>query len=103
MELEYILQSINVCSVPADKNSHVPVSLSCRYRCLEVITTPVPHPSDNIKTWLADETHHEVVSLSFFSHYIDMHGITCNQNGTTLHLEQQVIKKKKVGGGGRYV
>ncbi|XP_048180136.1 interleukin-5 receptor subunit alpha-like isoform X1 [Corvus hawaiiensis] len=30
-----------------------------RYRCLEVITTPVPHPSDNIKTWLADETHHE--------------------------------------------
>ncbi|RMC06718.1 hypothetical protein DUI87_16162 [Hirundo rustica rustica] len=30
-----------------------------RYRCLEVITTPVPHPSDNIKTWLADETHHQ--------------------------------------------
>lgn len=73
----------------------MPVSLSCRYRCLEVITTPVPHPSDNIKTWLADETHHEVMSLSFFSHYIDMHGITCNQNGTTLHLEQQVIKKKR--------
>ncbi|XP_068251697.1 interleukin-5 receptor subunit alpha-like [Nyctibius grandis] len=31
-----------------------------RYRCLEVITMPVPHPSDNIKTWLAaDETHHQ--------------------------------------------
>ncbi|XP_040440873.1 interleukin-5 receptor subunit alpha-like [Falco naumanni] len=31
-----------------------------RYRCLEVVTMPVPHPSDNIKTWLAaDETHHQ--------------------------------------------
>ncbi|XP_056184349.1 interleukin-5 receptor subunit alpha-like isoform X3 [Falco biarmicus] len=31
-----------------------------RYRCLEVITMPVPHPSDNTKTWLAaDETHHQ--------------------------------------------
>ncbi|XP_018861583.1 interleukin-5 receptor subunit alpha-like [Parus major] len=30
-----------------------------RYRCLEVLTTPVPHPSDHIKTWLADETHHQ--------------------------------------------
>ncbi|KAM6438459.1 interleukin-5 receptor subunit alpha-like [Rhynochetos jubatus] len=31
-----------------------------RYRCLEVITMPIPHPSDNIKTWLAaDETHHQ--------------------------------------------
>ncbi|KAM6146782.1 interleukin-5 receptor subunit alpha-like [Phoenicopterus ruber ruber] len=31
-----------------------------RYRCLEVITMPVPHPSDNIKTWLAaDEAHHQ--------------------------------------------
>ncbi|XP_032852454.2 interleukin-5 receptor subunit alpha-like [Tyto alba] len=31
-----------------------------RYRCLAVITMPVPHPSDNIKTWLAaDETHHQ--------------------------------------------
>ncbi|XP_035748908.1 interleukin-5 receptor subunit alpha-like [Egretta garzetta] len=29
-----------------------------RFRCLEAITMPVPHPSDNIKTWLAaDETH----------------------------------------------
>ncbi|XP_061315783.1 interleukin-5 receptor subunit alpha-like isoform X1 [Pezoporus flaviventris] len=28
-----------------------------RYQCLEVITMPVPHPSDNIKTWLAaDDT-----------------------------------------------
>ncbi|KAM6341365.1 interleukin-5 receptor subunit alpha-like [Podargus strigoides] len=32
-----------------------------RYRCLEVITMPVPHPSDNIKTWLAaDEAHHQI-------------------------------------------
>ncbi|XP_050833542.1 interleukin-5 receptor subunit alpha-like isoform X2 [Serinus canaria] len=30
-----------------------------RYRCLEVLTTPVPHPSNNIKMWLADETHHQ--------------------------------------------
>ncbi|XP_069706068.1 interleukin-5 receptor subunit alpha-like [Phaenicophaeus curvirostris] len=31
-----------------------------RYRCLEVITMTVPHPSDNIKTWLtADETSHQ--------------------------------------------
>ncbi|XP_075296098.1 interleukin-5 receptor subunit alpha-like [Opisthocomus hoazin] len=31
-----------------------------RYRCLEVITMPVPHPSDNIKAWLAaDETYHQ--------------------------------------------
>ncbi|XP_021143507.2 interleukin-5 receptor subunit alpha [Columba livia] len=31
-----------------------------RFRCLEVITMPVPHPSDNIKTWLAaDEAHHQ--------------------------------------------
>ncbi|XP_027757936.1 interleukin-5 receptor subunit alpha-like [Empidonax traillii] len=30
-----------------------------RYRCLEVIAMPVPHPSDNIKTWLTDETHHQ--------------------------------------------
>ncbi|XP_054239551.1 interleukin-5 receptor subunit alpha-like [Indicator indicator] len=31
-----------------------------RYRCLKFITMPVPHPSDNIKTWLtADETHHQ--------------------------------------------
>ncbi|XP_065533625.1 interleukin-5 receptor subunit alpha-like [Lathamus discolor] len=28
-----------------------------RYQCLEVITMPVPHPSENIKTWLAaDDT-----------------------------------------------
>ncbi|XP_052629624.1 interleukin-5 receptor subunit alpha-like isoform X1 [Harpia harpyja] len=39
-----------------------------RYRCLEVITMPVPHPSDNIKTWLeADETHHQVVCVCLFS------------------------------------
>ncbi|XP_032536165.1 interleukin-5 receptor subunit alpha-like [Chiroxiphia lanceolata] len=30
-----------------------------RYSCLEVITMPVPHPSDNIKTWLTDETLHQ--------------------------------------------
>ncbi|XP_074392325.1 interleukin-5 receptor subunit alpha-like [Zonotrichia albicollis] len=30
-----------------------------RYGCLEVLTTPVPHPSNSIKTWLADETHHQ--------------------------------------------
>lgn len=36
-----------------------------RYRCLEVLTMPVPHPSDNIKTWLAaDDTHHQVNQLS---------------------------------------
>ena len=29
---------------------------------------PVPHPSDNIKTWLAaDETHHQVVCVCLFS------------------------------------
>ncbi|XP_064000082.1 interleukin-5 receptor subunit alpha-like [Pogoniulus pusillus] len=29
-----------------------------RYRCLKFLTMPVPHPSDNIKSWLAtDETH----------------------------------------------
>lgn len=46
----------------------VSVSLSCRYRCLEVITMPVPHPSDNIRTWLsADETHHQVECVCLFS------------------------------------
>ncbi|XP_067997309.1 interleukin-5 receptor subunit alpha-like isoform X2 [Melanerpes formicivorus] len=35
-----------------------------RYRCLKFITMPVPHPSDNIKTWLAaDETHHQVKAM----------------------------------------
>ncbi|XP_053912732.1 interleukin-5 receptor subunit alpha-like [Cuculus canorus] len=31
-----------------------------RHRCLEVITMPVPHPSDNIRTWLAaNEASHQ--------------------------------------------
>ncbi|XP_051500176.1 interleukin-5 receptor subunit alpha-like [Apus apus] len=31
-----------------------------RYSCLEVITMPVPRPSDNIQTWLAaDDIHHQ--------------------------------------------
>eukprot|EP00075_Anas_platyrhynchos_P008407 XP_021130908.2 interleukin-5 receptor subunit alpha isoform X1 [Anas platyrhynchos] len=39
-----------------------------RYRCLEVITMPVPHPTDNIITWLAaDETHHQVECICTFS------------------------------------
>lgn len=56
---------------------------------------PVPRPSDDIKTWLADETHRQVLWLSFFSHHIDTHDVTCSQNGTTLHLEQHVIYKKR--------
>ncbi|OPJ69519.1 hypothetical protein AV530_012550 [Patagioenas fasciata monilis] len=41
-----------------------------RFRCLEVITMPVPHPSDNIKTWLAaDEDHHQkTMSLEMEMH-----------------------------------
>ncbi|KAK2515100.1 hypothetical protein Q9966_015510 [Columba livia] len=38
----------------------IQIFVSHRFRCLEVITMPVPHPSDNIKTWLAaDEAHHQ--------------------------------------------
>ncbi|XP_071426306.1 interleukin-5 receptor subunit alpha-like isoform X2 [Pithys albifrons albifrons] len=35
-----------------------------RYRCLEFISMPVPRPSANIKTWLADETHHQMEMYS---------------------------------------
>nr|XP_030133172.3 interleukin-5 receptor subunit alpha-like isoform X3 [Taeniopygia guttata] len=48
-----------------------------RYRCLEVLTTPVPHPSNNIKTWLADESHHQGIFAA--AHHDDGHNSSSNQ------------------------
>ncbi|XP_074673001.1 interleukin-5 receptor subunit alpha-like [Strix aluco] len=65
-----------------------------RYRCLEVITMPVPHPSDNIKTWLAaDETHHQKqMSIKMEMHSEATMGIS-EESGDENVQQQKCLKE----------
>ncbi|XP_074913367.1 interleukin-5 receptor subunit alpha-like [Buteo buteo] len=65
-----------------------------RYQCLEVITMPVPHPSDNIKTWLdADETQHEKqMSMQMEMHSEVTMGIP-EENGDESIQQQKCLKE----------
>ncbi|XP_061844826.1 interleukin-5 receptor subunit alpha-like [Colius striatus] len=65
-----------------------------RYRCLEVITMPVPQPSDNIRTWLAaDETHHQKqMSLQVEMHSDITMGIPEENRGDNIQ-EQKRLKE----------
>ncbi|XP_075593063.1 interleukin-5 receptor subunit alpha-like isoform X1 [Balearica regulorum gibbericeps] len=65
-----------------------------RYRCLEVITMPVPHPSDNIKTWLAvNETHHQKqMSMQMEMHSEVTLGIP-EENGDKNVQQQRCLKE----------
>ncbi|XP_074014361.1 interleukin-5 receptor subunit alpha-like [Numenius arquata] len=65
-----------------------------RYRCLEVITMPVPHPSDNIKTWLAaDETRHQKqMSMQVEMHSEVTMGIP-EENGNKNIQQQKYLKE----------
>ncbi|TRZ22700.1 hypothetical protein HGM15179_004408 [Zosterops borbonicus] len=60
-----------------------------RYRCLEVITTPVPHPSDNIKTWLADEIHHQQhMSMQMETHSVVTLGTPEENRDENIQLQK---------------
>ncbi|XP_028943233.1 interleukin-5 receptor subunit alpha-like [Antrostomus carolinensis] len=65
-----------------------------RYRCLEVITMPIPHPSDNIKTWLAaDEIHHQKqMSMQMEMHSEITLGIP-EENGDENVQQQRYLKE----------
>ncbi|KAM6140922.1 interleukin-5 receptor subunit alpha-like [Pterocles gutturalis] len=58
-----------------------------RYRCLEAITVPVPHPSDNIKTWLTtDGTHHQKeISMQMERHSEVTMGIPEENGDQNIH------------------
>ncbi|KAM6316926.1 interleukin-5 receptor subunit alpha-like [Aegotheles albertisi] len=65
-----------------------------RYRCLEVITMPVPHPSDKIKTWLAaDDIHHQKqMSMQMEMHSEITLGIS-QENGDKNFQQQRCLKE----------
>ncbi|KAM6290454.1 interleukin-5 receptor subunit alpha-like [Porphyrio hochstetteri] len=69
-----------------------------RYGCLEVITMPVPRPSDNIKAWLAaDETcHQKQMSMQMETHSEVTMGIP--EESGEENIQQRCLKESGLEG-----